>query len=768
MKENIHQGTIKEDFSKAEISEGILKHSIVAILGYISAKASVKGLMLPFGLAFLGGIVKPFYASAAIGVFSGYFLTAFSGNGFRYIAALFAILAIKLITSQYVKISENPIFAGFITLLSSTITNTLTLTGAPADTLAFLCEGFLSAAGAYFICVSSKALTRNELGLSANEMASLLITVSIFLMGLERISVYGISVGKTAGILLILIASKYGGTLSGAVSGIAVSFACALTGNYNNSFFSYSLGGMTAGIFAPLGKYAQGASVIICYLTDSSLSGFKGSFFKGFAEVIIGSVLFLFIPQSLGTYISKLFSLSPKISENSGVKKAMNIRLTMAADALREISKTTEKVSKELRKINVPDFGHILFKIEEDSCRGCKNRSLCWEERRNATVNSVSEIIKSVKGIESENKEIPNDLKGRCIRYGKLYESVVKRYTEYSSFIAGEHRIEEVRNVVCNQFLGISEMLYELGKDFETEEAFNSPVSLNIASVLKNLELNATETSAFTDKFGRTTATVKIKKSPELVINKRKIMKFCSAACELDFDAPTVTDSGNFIYLTLSEHASYKIDVGIEQSPSKENVISGDAFSCFNDGKGHYIMILSDGMGTGGRAAVDGAMASGLMAQLIKAGFNYNCALKLLNSSMLFKSSDESLATLDIVSIDLYTGDVKFYKAGAAPTLVKRSGSCGVAQSNSLPVGILENVSFDTAKIRLKANDIILLLSDGATCEGTDWIKSELECFKDGSAQALAEHICNCAKRRISPSLSDDVTVMAAIIKKAN
>ena len=78
-------------------------------------------------------------------------------------------------------------------------------------------------------------------------------------------------------------------------------------------------------------------------------------------------------------------------------------------------------------------------------------------------------------------------------------------------------------------------------------------------------------------------------------------------------------------------------------------------------------VILSDGMGTGGRAAVDGAMASGLMSRLIKAGFGYDCSLRILNSSMLFKSTDESLATVDIASIDLFTGQVELYQVPLRP-----------------------------------------------------------------------------------------------------
>ena len=176
--------------------------------------------------------------------------------------------------------------------------------------------------------------------------------------------------------------------------------------------------------------------------------------------------------------------------------------------------------------------------------------------------------------------------------------------------------------------------------------------------------------------------------------------------------------------------------------------------------------MLSDGMGTGGRAAVDSAMASGLMTRLLKAGFGFDCSLKILNSSMLFKSSDESLATMDIASIDLFTGATELYKSGAAPTIVRRNGHSGRAESHSLPIGILKDVSFDRAGIRLKSGDILLLVSDGATFDGTEWLRKELELWGDGGAQDLAEHICDCARRRYANTRTDDITVMAAIVEK--
>jgi stage II sporulation protein E len=172
-------------------------------------------------------------------------------------------------------------------------------------------------------------------------------------------------------------------------------------------------------------------------------------------------------------------------------------------------------------------------------------------------------------------------------------------------------------------------------------------------------------------------------------------------------------------------------------------------------------------MGTGGRAAVDGAMASGLMCRLLKAGFGFDCSLKILNSSMLFKSTDESLATVDIASIDLYNGQVELYKAGAAPTVIRRSGKTGKAESTSLPAGILRDVRFDKATVKCREGDIVVMMSDGAAFEGCDWIRAELEKWQGGTAQELSERLCEGAHRRRSDNHEDDITVITAVLKKS-
>ena len=758
----------QEQLTQGELTQAILTHILAAAVGFVSTKAIALGTLLPFGLSFMAGCPHALCPSMAIGVFIGYFIPAIGSGGFRYIAAMLAILAIKLMLSSYKKIVENPFFLSGICLASTLLTAAVTLRGLPTDAIYLISEGLLSAGGTFFVCRSVRALSRRSAGLSGDEMASLLIVISLLLMGLDGLTLYDVSLGRILGIFLILTTAKYGGTLSGAVSGIAVSFAVALSGGSTQGYIIYAFGGMMAGIFSGLGRYAEVIVIAASNIIGFALGGFEGGFAPSMVETIFGSALFLALPRSIGIHLGKLFSCYPKVIAPTGIKKALTMRLTLASGALADISETIEQVSRQLSRINSPDFGAVVNGIEQDACTGCKLRIHCWESRRDDTMTALLDMTKAVKeGRLNPDEDAPDEFKGRCLKLSKVGEAVYRRYTEYASAISAENRIEEVRSVVSDQFDGISNMLIDMAADFENDEQFDNSAALTAAAALKNLDIRAKECSSRIDKFGRMTIELKIKRDDDTVLNKLQIMKTLSLVCERNFDIPNISEVGGEIFITLTEHAEYRVDIGVGQFSASRSGMCGDAYQYFNDGKGHFIMVLSDGMGTGGRAAVDGAMASGLMSRLLKAGFGYDCSLKILNSSMLFKSTDESLATMDIASIDLFTGMAELYKAGAAPTLVRRNGRTGKAESTSLPIGILRDVSFDRAAVRMSPGDILLLISDGAVSEGTEWIRAELESWRDGTAEDLAEYIGECARRRRSDNHEDDITVMAAIIQKA-
>ena len=754
--------------NKREFLGALSLHILTAVIGFISARGLILDSLMPFGIVFVGGSNSIFLPSIALGSFLGYFFPAASG-GFRYIATLLAIVSIRLLLANYKKLCENPIFLSVITAVANIITGIISYSGVPIDAVKLAAESIVMLGGVFVVHRTFFALNDEVAGFSFDSLVCLLSTATILIIGIARFMVFGLSVGFIVGVFLILISSKYAGAAASCACGIALSFVAAVCGSFEGGFGIYAFAGLTCGIFASLGKYAQSLSVIATGIIGLSFMQFSNGSAAFITEILIGSLFFLLIPRSAGIYIGKFLFYRPQMQSNESVNHALSLRLNLASSALVDVSDTVSQVSQELGKINAPDFKTILSYIEQDACAGCKLRLHCWENKNADTVSAVMKMINIVKGCDNaESDSSLNDFRGRCLRIKKMEDAVQNRYSAYASLISAENRIDEVRQVVSEQFEGISVMLDELALSLESEQRFDYNFAEASVSALKNIGIHATECSAKIDPFGRLSLEIKISLLKETVLNRMQIMKILSLACERDFDIPNITKSGDFAVITVNEHPNFRIDIGVEQRPAMAGTISGDAYKYFNDGKGHFIMVLSDGMGTGGRAAVDGAMASGLMSRLLKAGFGYECSLKILNSSMLFKSSDESLATMDIASIDLFTGNVELYKAGAAPTLVRRSGHAGRAESNSLPIGILKDVSFDRAGIKLKTNDILLLASDGVTFDGTEWIRAELENWRDGSAQDLAEYICDCAKRR-SPTLRhDDITVMAAILEKTD
>lgn len=768
MKDIVKISTKIEDFKPKELFLAALEHFLVAVCGLIFARGIVLDKLLPFGISIIAGCSITYTPACAIGVFIGYFIPAVQNNAFKYLACLFAVVAIKLLLSSYKKIVNNAIFLSFITFISLTLISCVSLKSMGGSFIDIISESMLSAAGTFFVSRSFKILSKSSVGLSPDELATILIVINILLLGLNGANIFGVSLGRILSVMLILTSSKYGGIISGAISGITVAFTMCLSGVSGNIGVTFAVAGLMAGIFSALGKYAQVFIVVLFSFIGAVSTGEISLIPQTVIEAALGSLIFLILPRDAGIILGKIFSAYPKLSMPTGLKKSLTMRLKLASNALKDVSETVDQVSFQLSKINSPDFGSVIDLIEQDACAGCKLRIHCWEKKREDTVNAVLEITKAIKqGNNTPENAVPQEFKGRCLRISRVSNSAYKRYTDYASRIAAENRIDEVRSVVSDQFDGISSMLNDLAEDFEMQERFDNSAAENAAAALKNLNIHIDECCSRIDKYGRMTIELKLKKTPELVINKAQVMKLVSVVCERDFDAPSVSQVGADVYIVLNEHADITVDFGAEQSSANNNSMCGDAYKYFNDGKGHFIMILSDGMGTGGRAAVDGAMASGLMSRLIKAGFGFNCSLKILNSSMLFKSTDESLATVDIASIDLYTGMTELYKAGAAPTIVRRSGKTGKAESTSLPAGILREIGFDRAVVKCKIGDIIVLMSDGATSEGTDWIRAEIECWQNGSAQDLAEHLCACAKRRRTEKKEDDITVMCAILNKA-
>ena len=149
------------------------------------------------------------------------------------------------------------------------------------------------------------------------------------------------------------------------------------------------------------------------------------------------------------------------------------------------------------------------------------------------------------------------------------------------------------------------------------------------------------------------------------------------------------------------------------------------------------------------------------MGRLLRSGLSPDSSLGIVNSALMIKSGDESLSTLDVAEIDLFSGALTLKKAGAPPTYIKKSGRVNSCELPSLPAGILNEVRFSSEQINLRVGDMVLMASDGVVTGDDRWLERLIKSWNEGSAQELAEAVVAEARRRRENDRDDDITAVA-------
>lgn len=219
----------------------------------------------------------------------------------------------------------------------------------------------------------------------------------------------------------------------------------------------------------------------------------------------------------------------------------------------------------------------------------------------------------------------------------------------------------------------------------------------------------------------------------------------------------------------FAEKWNYMLSTGIVKENRQGESRCGDNFSMTKTDSGKALLMLSDGMGSGITANTKSEQVVNLAEQLLSSGFQKELAIWLINSFISFLSDGNDSSTLDMAFIDLYDGSVNFIKLGASTTFIKRKDSVECIHSTSLPIGMLEQVEFDTCDRKLYHGDIIVMISDGimdgVLCENKESYLADLIAGMDvNNAQVIAQKILEDVRIMNGNCLRDDSTVLVAAL----
>ena len=737
------------------------------LAGIVVSRGAVFGSYAPFGSAIVAAAPSGCLISVTGGTILGYIALTPNGS-FRYVATVLAIGAIRWTFSELKKINSHRLFApaaAFIPMLATGLV--LAAVGDFQLTLVFMSiiDALLSAVGAYFFSrtVTLASGTRGIATLNQQEIACIVMTGCIFLLSFTSISFAGISLGRIIAICIVLLCAKYGAVAGGCISGVSTGVVFSLADS-SLSFLggAYAFGGLLAGLFAPTGKLG----CLLAFIVSNSVMAFQSgdiiTVLSSLYETLIAGVIFMLLPKDLGNRLSAVFSPPIDKSHSEGLRRSVIMRLDFAAKALCDVSSAVDSVAEKMKNLFSADPTQVYTNSAEEICSNCGLRVFCWERQKQSTLNDFHNLTPALKknGRISE-KDFSVRFAKKCCKSREMAESINKNYDAYLAYLAAERRVGEVRAVVAGQFSGLSEILGEMAEEFKNFERFDVACGDRVSSALKENGIAPIDVSCRIDRFGRMSVEIETVDFHNSDVKNAELMKVVSRACGRRFDSPCVSLAPNRCKIQMSERASYDVEIGSCQHISNDGSLCGDSFNYFSDGMGRLVAVISDGMGTGGRAAVDGSMAESIISKLIKAGLGYDCALSVVNSALMVKSGDESLATLDVIAIDLFSGDAELLKAGAPLTFVKKSGRVLKYNNTSLPAGILTDIKFSHERLNLEPDDVVVMVSDGAVATGDSWLENMIENWDGEASQDFAKSIIAEARARRTDGYDDDITVIA-------
>ena len=736
-----------------------------AIGGVLMSGTSLFGASAPFGAALCAALPWRYVPTAALGAVVGSVFGDNEDSDMGHIAAILLVVVAKWLFSQgIVKLREQyaaVCSALFASVLSSVLILTATSAGIYA-VISALAEIMLCCGATYFFAQSFFCISKGLDIATRAERSCTTISFSILITSLAPLELGGVSFGRIIAVVVILLAARCakeaGGAIAGIIAGITMGFS---SGDFAYTTSAYAFGGLIGGVFGRVGNLATAATFIIVNALSAIFIGTSMDAYSAVLEIFVASVIFMLLPNSALRYIS--IAETNKSSTESTARAALNHRMRDVSSVMLQISKTTHEVSRRLAELKRDNTSDIYTNVAARVCKRCGHRQTCWQQNYSDTINALTECVRTMRRDGTLNRDhAPAYLTRTCCKLNSMIDELNAQFQLQISRNGIACKVAQVRSVVTDQFEGMALMIDELANELSSRRQLENEHCRRIREYFDSIAVNYNELSCYLDSGGYIHIELRLPAAPAPRFDRLAAVIALSDLMETDFDPPQEQETGKNLLLIFSEKANYSIDLGIYQLTSGQNRLCGDSCTNLRNRAGTHHLILSDGMGSGGSAAVDSTMASSLIAQLLDVGISHKAALKMVNSALLIKSGDESLATIDVCSIDLFTGKAFFYKAGAAPTYILHAGKARTIESTSLPAGILRGIAFEQSMMTLDAGDIILMVSDGVTATGTEWVSSELQMLAGHELQQLCESIANTAIARRNDTHSDDITVMAA------
>ena len=660
-----------------------------------------------------------------------------------------------------------------------------------------------------FYKIFSKSLVvineiRNKKVFSIEEVIGATLLVSIAATCLGDTKILGLQVSNIISILLVLILGWKNGILIGTTSGVTVGVVLGIITNSNPILIAvFAVSGMIAGILSRFGKLG----VIIGFIAGNLLLTYiyNGQLVEliCFKEILIASLALILIPNKIEINISDLFGKGNVLPEGATYRLQESKETINKLNDVSEVIKQMSNTYKEVAEVTLNDDENL-------------------EENRERFIEELQQNVKEVpnnilyEDLISEELVIVNDIFEVLVKKEKINrEDLLKIYESHNNYIVGydnyetslkiEKNIAEIVNIVNESFKtsrmnlvmaakinksnknisaqldGVSKVIDNIASDIEkTEKEDFLDKKKEIMIRCKQRQIDILDVSISKEKTGRYILKVFLNTCSDSKLIEcptKKIEEILSEILDEDIvikkERCGIKQNQNICYQTYISKDKYGMQIGIAKTNKNGENVSGDSNMQISLEDGKYLLAISDGMGSGPNARKSSQIAIKMLGRLLSNGFDKEASIELINNTISANIKDETYATLDIMVLDLYSGNIEYIKNGACPTFIKNNKNVDIIKNIAIPAGILNDIDLVVYDRDVEDNDIIVMCSDGIIESNYEyknkelWVKNLLEQMETTNAQKIADIILKEAIDNNYGKAKDDMTIIVTkIIKK--
>lgn len=710
------------------------------LLSAVLAGSRIFESSAPFALALVGGAGSGINAAAALaGASFGYLTLLGMVDGLRYVSA--AILTFAVAFAFYdVKLYRLPWTMPLATAAMNSCTGFIYLSQKgwrAQDVIWFVLEVVLTALAAY----GFRAALAPEQGVRSRDGwlgGTLLMAAS--LVSLAGLTLFAdISLGRILAAVIVLACAWQGGAGFGAALGVGLGLALDMMAGRVLCAMAFGVAGLAAGLVR--GGRRIGVALAFGLTNAAAVLWLWNKAMEPAVlyEGVAGALLFLLIPVSLLRRLGAKLLREEARTGDGRAEEYVRSRLKDTSAAFRTLYESL-RISFQRPPANEEDTAVVFDRAADRVCRKCELRGTCWERDYVTTFNALNDATQNMldRG-RGEAGDFPAHFSSRCVRFPDFLGAINEELTallyrrQYSS------RIRDSRQAVCRQYRQLSDILADAAAELGQELTPDLPRERRVRQHLAVLGLEG-DVAVFYDRDHH----LRLHIGPPACrsLNGEEDINTLSALLGVSMRREEDADSGR---LLLVQNEPFMAVAGVAARKRDGETVSGDAGTWFKRTDGQLYVLLCDGMGSGPAANRESGLAVRLLEQFLKAGVETENALIILNSALSLRGEEEGgFTTVDLLQVDLFTGQAAVYKFGAAPTYIKTREGVRRIAGNSLPAGvsIQGSVRPDCTRWKLEPGDCVLLASDGICGAGEDdWLCSRLAAFDGVSPKDLVRDL---------------------------